>query len=306
MPLHVQKSTMDVYADDTTLSSSSNWKTIQSLNQALSLDLCKVERWASENKMYMNMQKTKALLVTGKRLRKRIVQDSGKLEVKTDNAEIVNVENHKLLGMIIDEDLTYEAHVDELCNKLSKRLGLLRHISPYLKKNQRIIYFNAIIKPVMMYASQVWTLCNKEALERVLRMQKRAARIILEAQRTSRTVTLFNNLSWIPFYNEAYIKCCELAYKRINGTLPNYLNTSLRKNSDVHQRTTRNCNLNLLCPLHKNISEGGRTFAVRTVKDWNNLPRSLKTSKSLKSFKAELWKRVLNSQKTRGLFDINL
>lgn len=144
---------MDVYADDTTLSSSSNWKTIQSLNQALSLDLCKVERWASENKMYMNMQKTKALLVTGKRLRKRIVQDSGKLEVKTDNAEIVNVENHKLLGMIIDEDLTYEAHVDELCNKLSKRLGLLRHISPYLKKNQRIIYFNAIIKPLMMYAS---------------------------------------------------------------------------------------------------------------------------------------------------------
>ena len=148
--------------------------------------------------MYMNMQKTKAPLVTGKRLRKRIVQDSGKQEVKTDNAEIVNVKNHKLLGKIIDEDLTYEAHVDELCNKLSKRLGLLRHISPYFKKNQRIIYFNAIIKPLMMYASQVWTLCNKEALERVLRMQKRAARIILEAQRTSRTVTLFNNLRLDP------------------------------------------------------------------------------------------------------------
>ena len=35
MPLHVQKSTMDIYADDTTWSSSSNWKTIQSLNQTL-------------------------------------------------------------------------------------------------------------------------------------------------------------------------------------------------------------------------------------------------------------------------------
>ena len=92
---------------------------------------------------------------------------------------------------------------------------------------------------------------NKEALERVLRMQKRAARIILEAQRTSRTVTLFNNLRWIPFYNEAYIKRCELAYKRIHGTLPDYLNASLRKNSDAHSRITRNCNLNLLCPLHK-------------------------------------------------------
>ena len=126
--------------------------------------------------------------------------------------------------MIIDEDLTYEVHVDKLCNKLSKRLGLLRHISPYLKKNQRIIYFNAVIKPLMMYASTVWTSCNKEVLERVLRRkQKRAARIILEAQRTSRIVTLFNNLSWILFYNEAYIKRCELAFKRINGSqLPDY------------------------------------------------------------------------------------
>ena len=96
--------------------------------------------------------------------------------------------------MIIDEDLTEEVHADELCNKISKRLGLLRHISPFLKKNQRIIYFNAITKPLMMYASQVLTLCNKEALERALPTQKRAARIILEVQRTSRTVTLLTNL----------------------------------------------------------------------------------------------------------------
>ena len=148
--------------------------------------------------------------------------------------------------MIIDEDLTYEVHVDKLCNKRSKRLGLLRHISPYLKKNQRIIYFNAVIKPLMMYASTVWTSCNKEVLERVFRMQKRAERIILDAQRTSRTVTLFNNLSWIPFYNEAYIKRCELGFKRINGSqLPDYLSASLGKNSDFHSRNTRKCNVNL-------------------------------------------------------------
>ena len=134
------------------------------------------------------------------------------------------------------------------------------------------------------------------------RMQKRAARIILAAQRTSRTVTLFNKLNWIPFYKEAYINRCALAYKRINRTLPEYMNTSLRKNSDVHSRSTRNCNLNLLCPSHRNASEGGRTFAVRTIKDWNSLPRSLKTEKSVKSFKAKLCNTILNSQKTNGIF----
>ena len=65
-------------------------------------------------------------------------------------AKIEQVVRHKLLGLTINEDLNYEVHVDELCNKLFKRLGLLRHIGPYLKKNQRIIFFNAVFKPLMM------------------------------------------------------------------------------------------------------------------------------------------------------------
>ena len=103
-------------------------------------------------------------------------------------------------------------------------------------------------------------------------------------------------------------KKCVTKWKRfrcyyfINRTLPEYMNTSLRKNSDVHSRSTRNCNLNLLCPSHRNASEGGRTFAVRSIKDWNSLPRSLKTEKSVKSFKAKLCDTILNSQKTNGIF----
>ena len=63
--------------------------------------------------------------------------DPGKLEAVKDTAEVEQVESHKRLGLIIDEDLTYEVHVDELCNKLSKCLGLLCHINPYLKKKIR-------------------------------------------------------------------------------------------------------------------------------------------------------------------------
>ena len=129
MPLHVHKSTVDIYADDSTLSSSSNWKTISSLNQTLSDDLAEIERWARGNKMYINKYKTKALLVKGKCLQRHMDQDSGKLEVVMDTAEIEQVASHKLLGLIIDEDLTYKVYVNECCNKLSERLGLLHHIN---------------------------------------------------------------------------------------------------------------------------------------------------------------------------------
>lgn len=83
----------------------------------------------------------------------------------------------------------------------------------------------------------VWTSYNKMLLEIVHRMQKRATRIILNALRTWRTVTLFNNLSWFPFYNEAYINRCALTFKRINGTLLHCLITSLTKSSITTRKT---------------------------------------------------------------------
>ena len=56
---------------------------------------------------------------------------------KTDNAEIEQLANHKHLGTIINEDLTYEVHVDKLLNILLKWLGLLCHISGvHLKRSE--------------------------------------------------------------------------------------------------------------------------------------------------------------------------
>ena len=78
-------------------------------------------------------------------------------------------------------------------------MRLLRHISPYLKCSQRDTYYSAIIQPIMLYGSMIWTSCSKENLLKVLRLQKRAARIILDAKRTTPSVGLFKTLKWIPF-----------------------------------------------------------------------------------------------------------
>ena len=71
MPLNIFKSTMDIYADDTTISSSASSSEIPKLKEALLEDLQKVEKWSRTNNMYLNPSKTKAMLAVGKRLRKR-------------------------------------------------------------------------------------------------------------------------------------------------------------------------------------------------------------------------------------------
>ena len=103
-------------------------------------------------------------------------------------------------GLIIDKDLSFEAYMVDLWKNLSQRLGILRHISPYLKQRHRLIFCLAVIEPVMLYLSPIWSSCSKKLLETVLQMQKRVARIILDAERTTRTLTMFNEINWIPFF----------------------------------------------------------------------------------------------------------
>ena len=133
--------------------------------------------------MIINTDKTKSILITGKRIENKLPSDTSMaLAIKLDDTKIDQVSCQKLLGVILDANLNYEAHIDHLCKKLSKQLGLLKHISTYLKRRQRETYFNGVIKPTLMYRSVIWDCCGVESLTRVLKLQKRAARIILDTE----------------------------------------------------------------------------------------------------------------------------
>ena len=113
------------------------------------------------------------------------------LDVKIDDSVIEQVSSHKILGVVIDSQMNYESHIDELCKKLSKRKGLvlLKHISPFLKQRQRETYNNGVVKPILLYGSMIWDI---EHLLSISKLQQRAARIILNAERLTPSVVLFN------------------------------------------------------------------------------------------------------------------
>jgi hypothetical protein len=130
----------------------------------------------------------------------------------------------------------------------------------YLYVRERILYYNAMIKPMILYGSAVWTTTSKENLNRVLKIQKRAARVILDLNTSARSVNMFKQLNWIPYYDEMKILKATTAYKCINSESPDYLANMLKLNSSVNSRATRYSNLNFLCPKYKRETEGGRTF----------------------------------------------
>ena len=91
----------------------------------------------------------------------------------------------------------------------------------------------------MMYGSNVCSNTSKENLERIAKLQKRAARVILGASTRTRSALLFKELGWIPFVYEVEIRKAMVCYNRLNANCPPYIEKLPRTNSEHHQRNTR-------------------------------------------------------------------
>ena len=61
--------------------------------------------------------------------------DSRKLEIHVDAICIENVSKQKLLGVYIDENLNWSAHIDYLCSNISSKISLLLQLSQYVSQN---------------------------------------------------------------------------------------------------------------------------------------------------------------------------
>ena len=144
LPLHVvTRAEIDLYADDTTfLTSAAHYDNVDTLQSSLSTAISEVNQWAMANKLPLNETKTKVLTITGNRLLTRIDHD---LTIVVNGKQLENVHCAKLLGLEIDQELTFIPHIDKLCKKLSQKLGILKKIRYCLPLKYRLLFYNAMI-----------------------------------------------------------------------------------------------------------------------------------------------------------------
>ena len=214
LPLNLS-SRLDMYADDATLHKSSFC--IRQINTTLQDDLLKVQKWCVNNNTVLNLKKTTCMLiVTKNRLRK-----TQNLDLKTSDSRIENVRTQKLLGVYIDSTLSCKIHVDKICAKLSTKLHLLKRI-----KMQQTFY-NSYISPYFDYGCVTWSQCNSTCISRIKKLQKRAARIILNKPIRSCSKENFVSLKWLAFKTRFMYFTILMVYKTINGFTPPYMSNLL-------------------------------------------------------------------------------
>ena len=192
LPLLLRETEVDIYADDTTIwLSDANCNEIQ---QTLNVSLSKANSWLNE--MLPNSKKTKYLLIVT--AKKHCCSEVTTLELSLDNVRLEESVGEKLLGVVIDPYLSWDLHIDYLTKKLNSRIYLLKKSKVFLAIECRKMLLNALIKPILEYYCTVWDNCSVENLQRLLQVQKRCGRLILDATINNSSVELFDKLGWLP------------------------------------------------------------------------------------------------------------
>ena len=165
--------------------------------------------------------------------KQRILDDSLLPELKMNNQRITRVSSFLYLGIYLDEDLSWNTHVNYISNKISKINGMLKRLSFILPESiLKTVYF-ALIHPHMIYGLLVWGF----NLEKIIRLQKQSMRIITRSHFLAHTTNLFKSMQILKLEDIFISKQINFYHKFINNKLPSALNSILA----IQDNSVRSC-----------------------------------------------------------------
>ena len=163
-------------------------------------------------------------------------------KLKIDDELIKQVDSTKYLGITFDSNLTWKSHINELCLKLSKTVGILSKVRYYVSKH---IHYS-LIYPFLTYGVHVWGLTFPTFLTQSFIIQKRALRIISFSEPKSHSEPLFKSLNLLKLNDVIESQILSFVYQLSHGLLPPCFSKYFNFTSSVHSYATRqSCNRNL-------------------------------------------------------------
>ena len=273
------------FADDSNMFLSGN--NPNDLIRTMQEEAVKIVDWLKLNKLSLNLKKTHFVLFHKKRKKVILSED-----LFIDNVQINRVEKTKFLGVVIDQNLSFQPHINHVKGKVSRGIGILYKCRLYVKEETMRTLYNSFIYPHFTYCIEVWGNIFETHLDQLVKIQKRAIRTIVGAKRFDHTQPIFKKLNILNL-SEIYLYFVQLfMYKYHHRILPNVFDDFFVSNASIHNHFTRQ-RYHFHVPLQSTLLS--RTVRVTGVTLYNHFDNVLSMSVSYDSYKLTLKRYILNN-----------
>ena len=275
------------FADDTTLYLSNS--NINTLYKDANMHINNLFIWFCSNKLSLNANKTKYILLRPKRSKHNIEN----MTLAIDEIPLKRIGENcdekftKFLGLYFDENLTFKNHITQVNSKISRAIFAIKQCNKLLpKESMRTLYF-ALIHPHIQYSIIAWGNASPSVLRRTVLLQKRAIRLINKAAYNSHTEPLFKQSNILKLTDLHKYQLAMLMFDFTNHNLPSSFNDMFKFNRDIQQthETRQSSQIYIPRALNKFV-EQLPLFTLPNI--WNSLIHTINIETTRSLFKRNM------------------
>ena len=277
--IHASELAAWLFADDTVLvHSASNLDTLQA---EMNTEVEKIQQWLLANKLSVHyVDKSKYMIINSNK-HIRIQEDC--FELLMGGYDIERTDQYKYLGVLVDEKLSWDDHIREVCRKLSQVAGVIFKIRKYLPKAALMLVYHSLVGSSLRYGLSCWGTACKNLLQKINVVHNRIVRYLAFSRFScSRAWPLYCALEILPLDILLEVEWGRLMYQFDNNMLPRVFDNYFSRPSHRYPTSfTRQRNFDLI---RINNAREQQMLKYIGPKSWANIPTVMKQEMSLKKF----------------------
>ena len=239
----------------------------------LQIDLNKLYEWSKTWNMAFNAEKCKILEMG-------ISQRRPRYEYKLGNEKLNKAVQEKDLGIVIQDNLSPESHVNKLVRESLSLLANIRMTFTYLDENIMKKIITTIIRPKLEYAVTTWAPHMGKHKDKLEKVQRVATKMIpgMDGKNYEERLKILN----LPTLEQRRKRGQQIQlFKVVRGMEKIDQESFIER--DYGERT-RGHDYKLILPTSKSDVKNKR-FPFNSILKWNELPARVVSAPSVSSFK---------------------
>ena len=162
------ESTCKIFADDTKIYNNTDE------NKTIQKDLNTLQKWTDDWNLYFNVSKCKVMHVGKNNPGREYV-----MKIDQNEQKITACAEEKDLGILFDEYLNFDKHIQKVINKANQMLGIIKRTFTRLDKETFLLLYKSLVRPHLEYGNIVWypyLIRQSRSIEKVQRRATKAVR----------------------------------------------------------------------------------------------------------------------------------
>ena len=171
----------------------------------------------------------------------------------------------------MDKDLSFLSHIKKVENKLSKSVGILNKVKPFLNASTLLQLYCSIFHSYLQFSIIMWGWTFKSYLKKLNTLQNEAVKIIAGGSWRESATPFYAKLKSLEIQDMYLLELALIMFKFQAKQLPSSLLDYFKLTNAIHAKQTRSStNDNYFLPCYK-MMKLQRSIEHQGAKLWNSM-----------------------------------